>query len=420
MNMKNLFCLSVLLATCILLATCKKSSNDSDNTSSSAPTAEDPIFKEGDIVNSDIYINDILREQMIDTVVNLGSSERPALFYVNQSHTLDGAPVNVGNHYSNVFRSLTRQDLYDFVVIWGKVNGMEINIGDPSPASIERRQLAFYELEEFLLRYNIDFPLLVALSHNHTELQQGIKWIEAAETLDEEGVELEEANSPDGIFRGLEFSGVKISELSSAVQSAGMTEKDFLYMAHCGKINLENAMMNLSNSKQEVITVVALVFLGVKFLSSITVKLIDKGTPNPDLEDEYASYLNDNDTNVMYYTGAKDTVSPTYKVAYCSLATASFYVETYYDAHHPTLAGQYINRTGMIVKSVHCSWGMHVDGTTTYNVGQYSGTESNPIAYSTAKVVIHYGDCCCFARTGTLNFKISGDNGYEQTSWKPQ
>lgn len=285
---------------------------------------------------------------------------------------------------------------------------------------MKKRQLAFYELQEFLLRYGIDFPLLVALAQNNTELQQGIKWIEAAETLKDEGVELEEANSPDGIFRGLEISGVKISELSSAVQSAGMTEKDFLYKAHCGKINLETAMLNLSNSKQEVITIVALVFTGIKLFSSLTVKLIDKGKPNPDLEDEYVSYLNDNDANVMYYTGAKDTISPTYKVAYCSLATASFYVETYYDAHHPTLAGRYINRSGMIVKSVHCSWGMHVNGTTTYEVGQFSGTESNPTAFSTAKVVINYGDCCCYARTGTLNFKISGDNGYEQISWKPQ
>ena len=150
-------------------------------------------------------------------------------------------------------------------------------------------------------------------------------------------------------------------------------------------------------------------------------RFISNGTPNPDFENEYASYLNDADTLVMdYYTG-KTMVSPVYSVRYGTknhpLVKAEFYMETYYDAYHSTIPGQYINRVGMIVKSTVCSWGMHLDGSTDYGLPTYIGTEDNPIVTADGTTTVNYGDCCAVKRHGVLNFKVSGDVGYVQISW---
>lgn len=410
----RIYLLFLLMSSLVAFTTCK--SKSSAEPTPSPP--ETPLITEGQIVNSDFYVNDVLREQMIDTVINLGSKQYPALFYANQKHTLDGIQVAKGNSHVNVFRSLTRKELYDFIVIWGHVNGMTIKPNDTSSAAIEKRQQAFILLQSFLMQNNVDLPMLIALSQNTNELKCMKQWYEAGDELLCSGIKLDAANTPGHILQALEETGHTVSELTRAVRSAGMTERSFLLMAQEKGINLAATLQQVKAPKQAAF-IVALVFTGIKWFSTLTVAFINHGSPNPDLNDLYVSYLNDADSNMMNYIGRKDTVSPTYMVAYCNLAKAEFYVETYYDAYHKTLAGQYINRSGMIVKSVKCSWGMHVDGDVDYPVGQYTGTETNPVAYADATVTVNYGDCCCNKRTATLKFNISGDKGYKQTSWGP-
>lgn len=416
MKRKNLNYLILFLLICMFAITsCKSKSTEAPVTA--IQTVELPLFSDGQIVNSEFYINDVVREEMIDTVVNLGNQALPALFYVNQKHTLDGVELANGNDYSNVFRSLTRKDLYDFIVLWGEIMGITVHPNDTSAAAVRIRQQAFFMLASFLMENDLDLPVLVALIRNSTELKCAKDWVDAATGLDRSGVKLTSPNTPDNIFRSLEISGKSISDLTAAVHSAGMTEMDFLRMAQQNGLNLPGILKQADSPQQVVLTVVALVFKGIKWFSVLTVKLIDAGKPNPDLNNSYASYLNDADSLVMDYLYRKDTVSPTYKVAYCTLATAEFYVETLYQGYHQTLAGQYVPRTGMYVKSVRCSWGMHVDGQTDYQPGTYLGTDSNPIAIGDATVTIHYGDCCCNKRTGTLQFEVSGNQGYKQISW---
>jgi hypothetical protein len=74
----------------------------------------------------------------------------------------------------------------------------------------------------------------------------------------------------------------------------------------------------------------------------------------------------------------------------------------------------------MIVKSAHCSWGMHLKGKTTYNLPTIEGTPEVPVTTATGYVKLDYGDCCCFSRHAVLKFKVSGDLGYKKTSWDPK
>lgn len=415
MKRTNLIYLILLLLTCIFSTTsCKDKS--SDPTPDEPTPTETPLFTEGQIVNSVIYENDVIKEEMIDSVVNLGSNELQALFYVNQKHTLNGLPVAIGNHYSNVFRSLSRSDLNNFIVKWGKVMGMIIDNKDTSAVSVKKKRMAFFLLQAFLRENNIDLPLLISLSTTPSDLGFAKRWIDAAAELTASGVKLDYAITPNGIFRYLETSGRKISELTGAVEAAGMTEKDFLQTLYQNGATLANSL-NMVKSPDQV-GAIALVFFGVRIFTTLTIEFI-KSEPVVNLEDNYTSYLNNADTNVMNYISRKDTISPTYKVAYCSLATAEFNIEAYYDAYNITLPGQYINRIGMIVTAAHCGWGMHLNGETVFSVGQNSGTSSVPISYATGYVHINYGDCCASNRYANLNFSVYGNTGYVKTSWNP-
>ena len=88
MKIRNRIYLLFVLMSCLMAYTSCKSKSSDEATPSTPP--ETPLFTEGQIVNSDFYVNDNLREQMIDTVINLGNKQIPALFYANQKHTLDG------------------------------------------------------------------------------------------------------------------------------------------------------------------------------------------------------------------------------------------------------------------------------------------------------------------------------------------
>ncbi len=278
MKKKQLIYVIFMLMACMILVTCKE---DSDEPPSSTPTQDFPEFKAGDIVISECLTDDVLREKMVDSVVNLGSNERPALFYVNYQHVLDGEPIEVGNHYSNLFRSLTRQDIFEFIVIWGLVHGVNIDLTDNSPEAIALRHEAFYNLQAFLLQNDLDFPLLVSLANDQEELKSAIRWVNAVTEIQASGTQLAEVNTPDHIFRNVEVSGMHISDVSSAVESFGMTEKDFLLLAQEKGLDLERTLMQMTGPRQ---TVVCLVALGCKVVTTWLLRFIENGAPIVNLE----------------------------------------------------------------------------------------------------------------------------------------
>ena len=194
---------------------------------------------------------------------------------------------------------------------------------------------------------------------------------------------------------------------------------EFMKIANQQGIDLA-ASLKQGDPERQVVYIVAGVIWGLKFVTKRILKVIEKGVTVVDIENDYVSYLNDGDLNVMHYIAdPTPSVSPTYSVAYCSLAKCSFYISTYYKGVHSTLPGWYIPRSGMIVQSVKCSLGMHVTGEITYDIGYTAGTNDEPIANSNGTVVIKYGDCCCYARKGVLTYDVNGLTGYTQTTWDP-
>jgi hypothetical protein len=415
MKRKNFVYLAILLITLFSgVFSCKEA--DEEKATSLPPDL--PLFSEGQIVTSEISKDDVVIEAMIDTVVNLGSAEAPALFYVNQSHTLEGLELENGNTPSLAFRSLTRQDHMLFIVLWARLFGVVVDLNDHSQEAVSLRQRAFYKLSQFLIKNEVDFPLLVALGQNSLELESAVKLVEASAATLKSGDAASQANDINSIFRELEINGIKPSALCSAIESEGMSPQQFLAMADQKGIDLPTLLKQGGSPRGVVTAVIKAVCKAVVYISKFIVWFIENGKAVVDLEDSYTSYLHQDDPDPMDYISQKPyQTSPTYSVKYCSLATASFYIETYYSAIHQTLPGHYVNRSGMIVKSVTCSGGMHVKGKTEWGAPVTIGTNEDPIASSSNTVTVNYGDCCCFARTAILTFDLSGDQGYKETSW---
>jgi hypothetical protein len=338
---------------------------------------------------------------------------------MNERHTLNDQPIATGNSYRNVFRSLLRSDIYKFIVFWGNLYGFEIDLLDQSEEGIALRQRAFFLLQEFLKEYEVDLPMLIALSTDSTQLSAAVNLVKAAAATMYIADSKNPVNSPDLILRSIEMANILPSDLTKTIRSSGLTELEFMKLVNQQGIDLA-ASLKPGGPERQVVYVVAGVIWGLKFVTKRILKVIEKGVTVVDIENDYVSYLHDDDLNVMHYVAdPTPSVSPTYSVAYCSLAKCSFYISTYYKGIHSTLPGWYVPRSGMVVQSVKCSLGMHVTGEITYDIGYTEGTDDEPIANSNGTVVIKYGDCCCYARKGVLTYNVNGLTGYTQTTWDP-
>ena len=415
MKKKNWIYLGALLFV-TLLGACKSN----DKVTDVVTTPDQPLFMDGQVVTSDLEKNGVVIESMIDTVVNLGSSDAPALFYLNGKHTLNGVKMEKGNQPSNAFRSITRQELHAFIEVWGKAYGIPVDLADNSAAALKKRQLAYFILQDFLRRNNVDLPLLVSLSNTASNLKSSISLVEACSLANDNQKVINSPNTAGNMLRAIETSGIQPSEITKAIQNNGLNETDFFNLVNKRGINFPATLKSGASTEGEIADVVEAISEGYVKVAKILVWFIQHGAPSVDLEDTYVSYVNKGDTIPMDYFGSQTSTSPTYSVKYCTLATASFYMETEYNAVHQTLPGHFITRAGMIVQSVRCSGGMHVDGSTSFEIPTTTGSDTNPIASVDGTVTLNYGDCCCFARTANLTFNLTGDKGYQETTWVPQ
>lgn len=415
MKKKNWIYLIAVLFVAVLGA-CKN--NDEINDVITPP--DEPLFTNGQLVTSDLEKDGVVIESMIDTVVNLGSNDAPALFYLNGKHTLNGVQMEKGNQPSNVFRSISRQELHAFIEVWGKAYGIPVDLADNSAAALEKRQLAYFILQDFLRRNSVDLPLLVSLSNSASNLKSSISLVEACSLANDKQKVVNSPNTADNMLRAIETSGIQPSELTKLIQNKGLNETDFFNMVNKKGINFPATLKSGASTEGEIAEVIEAISEGLIYVSKIMVWFIQNGAPTVNIADTYVSYLHQDDMNPMNYVGSQKSYSPTYSVKYCTLATASFGMEIDYNATNPNHPGQFITRAGMIVQAVRCSGGMHVKGNTNFEIPSTTGSDANPIASTSGTVTINYGDCCCFARTANLSFTISGDKGYQETTWVPQ
>ena len=400
----SILCLAVLFSAC---------SNDDNEVNEIVP-ASGPLFEHGQIVTSEFLKGDEVIESMVDTVINLGSDKHPALFYINSSHKVLGEQIDDGNTQYSTFRSLKREHLKDFIKLWGELHGFDINHSAVSEEAKKEIRDAYIHLNNYVRANELDLPLFIALCKDVMDTEAAIEIVAASTPSSAMYSTAKIINTSDNILNTLETTGIRPSELAEVLQSEDLSIADYLSLANQTGIDVAT---NLKSAKIAGILAAELILAGTVIASEAVVAFIEHNEPVIDFEGSYVSYLHPDDINPMHYANSKTMTSNDYSVKYCSLAKATFYMETVYNSGHQTIPGQYIARAGMIAKSVKVGWGMHVNAQTKFEAAQPYGTEENPIAKASGTVDIKYGECCAFSRKAKLKFTLSGDKGFEQDSW---
>ncbi|MBR2492684.1 MAG: hypothetical protein IKB64_04370, partial [Paludibacteraceae bacterium] len=109
--MKRLFYSLPCIAMVVCMVGCK---NEDDILGEELQTVKTPT--EGSVVISELLKNGQVIEQSMDSLVNMGNEENPALFYINLSHTVNGVEIQ-GDKSNNtgVFNTVTREELEEFI-----------------------------------------------------------------------------------------------------------------------------------------------------------------------------------------------------------------------------------------------------------------------------------------------------------------
>lgn len=394
----------------LILSSCKDEKDEDLNMDSNVP-----VFSSNQIVTSEISVDDKVIEIMKDSIINFGSAEEPALFYVNIEHKINGIDVEERNSNKNGFRSLTREDIQNFILLWAYVHNMNTD-------DISETGRAYNLLHSFLLDSNIDLAVLISLSNTKNELKSSIELVNAISRSNHSGINTKSVDDnkfANNFLLTLEDLDLKPSNVIDAIYEAKSNPHDFMEEVSAKGIDLNATFRNGIITKGGVTHIIKAVIDGATFLSKVIVKFIESGKPSVNLENKYVAFLDSEDDNVFNYAGGKDFNSKVYSVSYCTLAKASFIVTANYGASHRSMPGRYIPRVGMRVNSVTCSGSMHVDGDVSFEP-KGREEEDEPIAYCEGDILVNYGDCCCFSRHAYLKFTVDAQNGYNEVSWSPK
>lgn len=340
---------------------------------------------------SELLVDDELLEESVDSVLNLGNEDYPAYYHVNKSHKLNGENILPGIGDMNcAFRTLNMEEHEELI----KVFALVMNYSQSLELTLEQKQRAYYFLLGYLKAWEVEAAQLAYLVQGNEERMK------AAFELAESYVESRSSDMPE---LGMLFDHMIVNNINP------VECRDRL-----------NAMMEVE-SRGEVTAIVKGVVKGVVIASKIIVKIIENAEPVVNLNNQYASYLNANDTVPMNYINATQSLTSTYEFRYGAkknpMARAKFIVEAYGNAKHANYNGKYISRVGMLVKDVRCTGGMHVVGETYFYAGEKEQDSNGElIAVGPLEVVIRYGDCCCFAKVGRVKFDAKGNGSIVQTS----
>lgn len=420
MRMNQLMSRALLRGWVLLCVVLFAGTSCSDNDNDSPVGEGTSVYAEGEEIVSEFLVNDAVVEKLEEEVVNLGNKEMPALFFIRKSHTFEGQQLEDGSSSYNGFRSLRREKLEKFILAWGKVIGITITTDDTAENKLNKAK-AFWLLASYLRENEIEPAVLVKLAERKDEDVSAL-----AKLIDESRMVSMRGNStsvgPNELLLALEKSETTAKTLIATIESQGETVQSFFQ--HCDRsgINFPATLAN-NTTRGSISAIIKGVVKGIEFASKIIIFFVENGAPSVNIQNQYVQFLHVDDIDYTnYITGERDK-SDKYEVRHGSkstpLAQAVFFVETYYKSKHRTFPGTYISRVGMIVEKVKCSGMMHVNGDMTF-VGPYEndGTDEDPVAAAAGTITLKYGDCCAFKRQGTLNFRVSGNTGFEQLSWK--
>lgn len=371
----------------VAMVDCKRDSvlmsepdNETEKHSSDIPT-------EGSVMYSELLKDNQLIEQSVDSLVNLGSKEEPAYFYVNLSHTVNNNLVSENQINNCAFYSVALEDLEKFISMYAEAQSLCNSVSMTN----EEKQSAYHHLYNFLVENQIDGTQLVTMTLQNPSILNST--LESGNLEPEKGpqyIDPTDPNLPD-----------ELAPHVFPLESKGDAVLDSL---------LEHIVL-LRN--------------GIKFPFDIEIEDDTNASgPDPYNTNTYVSYFNDTDNNSKNYYDEKTFKSPIYTCRYgtkgCPMVESEFYIEGWYNCKHKgdTKNILYVPYLKTMIKDVHIGATMHLNGSVTYTQPDIrsSDTDEYPVIGG-GEVVITYGDSWKVKRVGRLRFTVDGKTGYKEEYW---
>ena len=346
----------------------------------------------GTVIYSELLRDDQVIEQSVDSLVNFGSEENPAYFYVNLSHIVNQDLVSERQANNCSFYSVTIEDLEQFISMYAEAQSLCNSVSMTN----EEKQSAYHHLYNFLVENQIDGAQLVATTlQNPSILSQTI---ESGQIIPEKP------------------TLKPVEPLNPDIQVLPEFPDDFLpYITN--QLSTDDTVLD------SILNHIVLRRDGLKLPYIIEDDSIEH-EPDPYNTNTYVSYINDTDDNSKNYYDEKTFKSPVYTCRYgtkgCPMVESEFYIEGWYNSKHKgdTKNILYVPYLKTMIKDVHIGATMHLKGSVTYTQPdiRYSDTDEYPVIGG-GEVVITYGDSWKVKRVGRLRFTVDGKTGYKEDYW---
>lgn len=343
----------------------------------------------GTVIYSELLRDNQVIEQSVDSLVNFGSEENPAYFYVNLSHIVNQDLVSESQANNCSFYSVTIEDLEKFISMYAEAQ----SLGSGENMTIEEKLSAYHHLYNFLVENQIDGAQLVATTLQNPSLLN--QTLESGKIIPEKPT---------------------LKPVKPEIQVLPEIPDDLLpYITN--QLSTDDAVLD------SILNHIVLRRDGLKLPYIIEDDSIEH-EPDPYNTNTYVSYINDTDDNSKNYYDEKTFKSPVYTCRYgtkgCPMVESEFYIEGWYNSKHKgdTKNILYVPYLKTMIKDVHIGATMHLKGSVTYTQPdiRYSDTDEYPVIGG-GEVVITYGDSWKVKRVGRLRFTVDGKTGYKEDYW---
>ena len=343
----------------------------------------------GTVIYSELLRDDQVIEQSVDSLVNFGSEENPAYFYVNLSHIVNQDLVSESQANNCSFYSVTIEDLEKFISMYAEAQSLCNSVSMTN----EEKQSAYHHLYNFLVENQIDGAQLVATTLQNPSLLN--QTLESGKIIPEKPT---------------------LKPVKPEIQDLPIIPDDFLPLI-TNQLSTDDAVLD------SILNHIVLRRDGLK-LPYIIEDDSTEYKPDPYNTNTYVSYINDTDDNSKNYYDEKTFKSPVYTCRYgtkgCPMVESEFYIEGWYNSKHKgdTKNILYVPYLKTMIKDVHIGATMHLKGSVTYTQPdiRYSDTDEYPVIGG-GEVVITYGDSWKVNRVGRLRFTVDGKTGYKEDYW---
>jgi hypothetical protein len=366
----------VFLLTGLAFYSCK----DDENNDNPVVVTQTPIVAGQVLTYSFTADNDTL-VKIQDEAMDYGVTGLPAIMLVHKQTLI------LEDGYQKVFIPLDRDKLAIFIAIWAGQFNLDF-VTDADKARVYSDFISFY------VTNNLDPGLLVELT-----VGQG-REISSLVSLIDEANRLKNA------------SVIQVPE-----------PNDLLYRLYSNEnISPEDVIARYRpNPELKQGISIIMICMNIIIITEKWVNFVLDNEPVENFDENYASFVSDQDTIPSHYSGGTFFKTRDYKLSYdvgAMEAKVTYHLEGTYADTHPTIPGYYVASFNTVPTYVSCKGaGFIVDGKTSYSFPTNIGTFDVPVATYDGQVKTTYGDCCCFRKISYLNFRLNSQTGFEEVKF---